>query len=191
MKKLLATFFTSLFFLNIPANADDSIPTDEWTDIGKMQEAWDGQEMITDDQFDKIIEQRTKRAKEKAEKKFKKKVGEALVPNIQSETNINTLREIAQDYPTLLVPTTLTYENNSIVPGFYRVIAAKSKTGNFFINFYQGSNLIAKLPAVETDNDFEAETINYAKIIYTENEQRAKVVYGCLEYNLVAETGTK
>lgn len=156
-----------------------------------MQDAWDGQKIITDDQFEKIIQQRTGKAKEKEEKRFKKKVGEAIVPNNNAETNISTLRQIAQDYPTLLVPTTLLSESTVITPGFYRVLAAETKDGLFFINFYQGNNLIGKIPAVETDDDYNAETINYAKIIYSEKDNRAKIVYGCLDYNLVAETTTK
>lgn len=191
MKRLFPIFFTCLLFSAIPTIAEESNVTDEWNDIGKAQDAWDGQKIITDDQFDKIIEQRTKKQKEKDEKWFKKKVGEALIPETQSETNITSLRKMAEDYPTLLVPKALSFGETLIPTGFYRILAAKNKNGKFFINFYQGNKLVGKIPAKETNNDYEAETINYAKIIYTESEQRAKIVYGCLEYNLVAETYTK
>ncbi len=171
--------------------ADDAASGDEWSDIGKMQGAWDGQKIITDDQFDKIIEQRTKKSKDKQEKQFKKKVGESIVPQNSEVGNLMTIRQIAEDYPTLLVPKTLISGHVEIAPGFYRVISAKNKAGKNYINFYQGSTLIGKIPAHETDNDFGAETINYAKIIYAENGGRAKVVYGCLEYNLAADADTK
>ena len=191
MKRLISLLFTGLFFVVSPALSDEVDANDEWTDIGKMQNAWDGQEIITDDQFDKIIEQRTKRSKEKAQKKFKKKFGEAIVPAEQTETNLTTLRKIAEDYPTLLVPKTLSFNEITIPTGFYRVLAAKNKQNNFFINFYQGNTLIGKIPAKETENDYDSETINYAKIIYADNDKRAKVIYGCLDYNLVAEIYTK
>lgn len=171
---------------------EDTSPGDDWSDISKMQGAWDNQKIITDDQFEKVIEQRTAKSKQKQEKKFKKKYGEALVPNNSSETStLKSIRQVAQEYPTLLVPKTLLYDEVVIPPGFYLVIAAKNKNNEIFINFYQGNSLIGKIPAMETDDDFGAETINYAKIIYAENDSRAKVVYGCIDYNLVANTGTK
>lgn len=191
MKKLFLILFTSFLICTSALAADDSGSSDEWSDIGKMQDAWDGQKIITDEQFEKIIEQRTKKSKEKQEKKFKKKVGEAINPNNINETNLTTLRKLAENYPTLLVPKTIFVKNEVITPGFYRVLAAKTKKGKFFINFYQGSSLIGKIPAKETQNDYNAETINYAKIIYIENDLKAKIVYGCLDYNLVAETWTK
>jgi len=191
MKKLFILFFT-LSLISTPAFcAEDGAISDEWSDIGKMQDAWDGQKIITDDLFEKLIKQRTQKANEKAAKRLKKKLGEPIDPNNSTTVNVDTIKNIAQDYPTLLVPKTLLNGASQIPPGFYRVLAAQSKDGRFFINFYQGSSLVAKLPARETDNDFGAETINYAKIIYTQNDSRAKVVYGCLDYNLIAETGTK
>ena len=78
MKRLISLLFTGLFFVVSPALSDEVDANDEWTDIGKMQNAWDGQEIITDDQFDKIIEQRTKRSKEKAQKNSKKNLEKPL-----------------------------------------------------------------------------------------------------------------
>lgn len=191
MKKLFI-LISAIIFLSAQAYcAEDSTTSDEWSDIGKIQDAWDGQKIITDDMFEKIIKQRTQKPKEKAEKRLKKKLGEPIDPNNSTTVNVDTIKNLAQDYPTLLVPKTLLSGEIIIPPGFYRVLAAESKDGQFFINFYQGSNLIGKIPALETENDFETETINYAKIIYTQNDSRAKIVYGCLDYNLVAETGTK
>lgn len=191
MKKFLSILFSILIINSLYASAEETTPTDEWSEIGNMQDAWDGQKIITDDQFEKIIEQKTRHSKEKEKKRFRKKVGEAINPNFQTETNMKEIKKMAEDYPTLLVPKALIIDNIVIPTGFYRVLAAKSKQENFYINFYQGNNLIGKIPATETKDDYGAETINYAKIIYTDQDQRAKIVYGCLEYNLVAETGTR
>ena len=189
MKKFLWLFCISTILTSSAtycAELDSIDELDEWNNIGKMQDAWNGQQIITDDQFDKVIEQKTKYSKEKAERKFKKKMGEALIKGEQPEVNVGTLKEIAQDYPTLLVPTNLRYGETQISPGFYRIISAKNKENKYTINFYQGNKLIGKIPAQETQNDFDAETINFAKIIYSNNDKKAQFVYGCLEYNLVA-----
>lgn len=186
MKKLLWLFCISILLCSSAISADDLDAIDDWSDFNKIQEAWDNQKVVTDDEFEKVIEQKTKASKEKAEKKFKKKYGEALIKGEKPEINIGTLREIAQDYPTLLVPTSLSNTTTHISPGFYRIISAKNKNNQYTINFYQGNNLIGKIPAIETQEDFDAETINFAKIIYSNNDKKAKIVYGCLEYNLEA-----
>ena len=187
MKRLLGLICIGILSTTTSVMADDTTFSDDWSDIGKMQNAWDGQKIITDDEFNKVIEQRTKHSKEKADKKFKKKMGEALIKGEQLEVNLRTLKELAQDYPTLLVPTNLIHEKTIIAPGFYRIIAGKNKQNQYTINFYQGNKLAGKFPAVETNNDFDSETVNFAKIIYSNNDKKAKIVYGCLEYNLIAD----
>ena len=186
MKKILSLICIVLLTQSPISSAEITDNYDDWGDIGNIQDSWDSQEVITDDQFEKVIEQKTKHSKEKAEKKFKKKMGEALIKE-EPQMNINKLREMAEDYPTLLVPTNIIYKNTQITPGFYRIISAKNKQNQYFINFYQGNNLIGKIPAIETQDDFDAETVNFAKIIYSNNNQKAKLIYGCLEYNLVAD----
>ncbi len=185
MKKVLSLAFIFILFTTSTVCADELDAFDDWSDFGKIQDAWNGQQIITDDEFDKVIEQKTRPAKEKAEKKFKKKMGEALIKGEQPQVNVGELKEITQDYPTLLVPTILTYKDTQISPGFYRIIAAKNKLNEYTINFYQGNNLMGKIPAIETQDDFDAETINFAKIIYSNNDKKAKIVYGCLDYNLI------
>ena len=187
MKKLLSLICIIILSMQASAIADETAISDDWSEIGNMEHAWDGQKIISDEEFEKVIEQRTKKSKEKADKKFKKKMGEALIKGEHPEVNIGTLKEIAQDYPTLLVPTNITYKDTTIVPGFYRIIAGKNKQNQYTINFYQGNKLVGKLPAVETNEDFDADTINFAKIIYSNNDKKAKIVYGCLEYNLIAD----
>ena len=187
MKKLLWLFCISAILTASPAKSEDDLNSiDEWRDISNIQDAWNGQQIITDDQFNKVIEQKTKHSKEKAQKRFKKKMGEALIKGEQPQMNIGELKEIAQDYPTLLVPTNIKYGDIQITPGFYRIIAGKNKQEQYTINFYQGNKLVGKIPATETQEDFDSETINFAKIIYTNNDKKAKIVYGCLEYNLEA-----
>ena len=129
MKKFLSLMIISSFCLSVaflPAFSDD-IATDEWSDIGKMQNAWDGQKIITDDMVDKIIEQRTKKDREKQKKRFKRKVGEAINPNAYEETNVNAIRKIAEDYPTLLVPKTLMVDDVQIPTGFTEFWLRKQK----------------------------------------------------------------
>ena len=189
MKKVTTLFLTSII-LSSPVFAEDTAPTDEWSDISEMSGAWDGQKIITDDLFEKVIEQKTKYSKEKQEKKQKKKFGEAIAPVSADMGNLMSLDKMAEDYPTLLVPKTLVFNDTEIPIGFYRVISANTTKGKY-INFYQGNSLIGQILAKETEDDFNTETINYAKIIFSETDNSAKLIYGCLDYNLIAEITTK
>ena len=127
MKKIITLTFLLLLLGSAAYCEDEASTGDEWSDIGEMQDAWDGQKIITDDMFEKVIKQRTQKANEKAEKKLKKKLGEPIDPNNSNTINTNTLKTMTQDYPTLLVPKTLIMEQAVIPTGFYRVLAAKNK----------------------------------------------------------------
>lgn len=91
---------------------------------------------------------------------------------------------------TVLLPTeSMTKDEKQIIPiGFYKLVADidKTKEKNHYINLYQGHRLIAKIEARETLEDFGQESINFAKIIQTD-DTILKVIYGSLDVNLEAD----
>ena len=97
----------------------------------------------------------------------------------------NVLKDLKDDYPTVMIPVTLiTSEKTEITPGFYRILSAKNNE-EYFINFYQGNSLVAKIKAKNTGNDFNQKSLNYAKVIPKDNNFM-NVIYGDIDCNLEA-----
>ena len=139
-----------------------------------------------------------KKKKKKKEEKKKPKgapLWEQNVPDAEEKTPSNdisgVLKNIKEDYPTAMLPVTLiTPQMTEIPPGYYRILSAKNDYG-YFINFYQGNQLIAKVKANETENDYEQKTLNYVKLLTKDNEKQAKIIYGDLDCNLETTVNIK
>lgn len=185
MKKILALFLV-IFACHTSVFAADDFGSDDWGSIQNLQDAWDGQRIIKDADFEKVIQQRTKQPS----KKQQKKTG-AETYTLPSQNELDFATKPDEVCVTLLVPQTL-YTKDGILPmGYYRAAKGTEPDGKHFINFYEGSNLIAKVYAYETQNDYNQKSISYLKIVYQENEGTAKIIYGCLDYNLEADAQLK
>ena len=167
-------------FAQLAVFAED---VDFWDEPVKIDNAAKSQEQaVTDQEFNKVLNLFKKKQTAKEEKK-KKKMGTPMNPDIENQPDMKILNNLYDSYPTLMVPVTLvTTDRQKIEPGYYRVMSVK-KPEQCFINFYQGNSLIAKVKAVETENDYGQKTLNYVKII-TEQDNKAKIIYGDLDCNL-------
>lgn len=174
---------------NSPVLCADTTNSSDLDGILDNLDSWDGQKIITDQEFEKVMK-KYENKETKTEKKKKKKLGELLTPTLNAG-EIQSIVQMEEFYPTILIPLELISKEKEVPVGFYSVISAKAHNGETFINLYQGRELIVKLPARITEEDFEADTINFAKIVYEENRGRAKIIYGCIDYQLVAEVYTK
>lgn len=160
--------------------ADDADFWDEPVQIDR--DAKSQEKTVTNAEFEKVLNFFQKKKKEKEEKK-KKKMGAPANPDIENQSDMSILSNLYDSYPTLMVPVTMiTNDGQEIPPGYYRVMSVK-KTNEFFINFYQGNSLIARVRSYETTNDYKSETLNYVKIIPNSNNT-AQIVYGDLDCNL-------
>ena len=50
------------------------------------------------------------------------------------------------------------------------------------MKFYQAHFLIAEVPAVETQDDFNQETVHFVKIL-DNGEKQVKIIFGSLDFN--------
>ena len=131
-----------------------------------------------------------KKKKKKEEKKKPK--GNPVWQNNNIDENTEpqdmvsgALKQQKQDYPTVMIPVTLiTPSHTEIPPGYYRILSAKNDNG-YFINFYQGNSLIAKVKALNTGNDYNQKSLNYAKVIPI-SDVYMKVIYGDIDCNIEA-----
>ena len=188
MKKILSSLAIYFILLaNIPAIAAD----DFWDEPMKIDEAAKNQEKsVTNQEFEKVMQFFEKNKKKKEEKKKPKGAPiwqQGSTENEETPSNdiSGVLKDIKEDYPTAMLPVTLiTPQQTEIPPGYYRILSAKNDNG-YYINFYQGNQLIAKVKALNTGNDHNQKSLNYAKLIPF-NDEYMKVIYGDIDCNLEA-----
>jgi len=193
MLRFLGFILIFTIFSIIPAFADDM---DFWDEPIKIDsDAKSQQKAVTDQEFEKVMEHFEKNKNKKSKKKAPKgtPIGpQVTIPNedeIQT-SDPNSFKVTYESYPTVMVPVTLTiYGENDITPGYYRVLSVH-KNNQYYLNFYQGNNLIAKVPAINTGNDHNQKSLNYAKLIPV-NDYYMDVIYGDIDCNIEARLDIK
>ena len=187
MKKFFILLL-SLIFLNqiLPVFADD---TDFWDEPLKVDQAAKNQEKaVTNQEFEKVMKF-FERKKKKQEEKNRPK-GAPIGPQIQEGAALpdaNSFKVTYESYPTVMIPVTLLTPNlTEIPPGYYRILSVKNGN-NYYLNFYQGSSLIAKVAAINTGNDHNQKSLNYAKVLPVENDSYMNVIYGDIDCNIEAK----
>ena len=182
MKKILIIVMFLSLIIARPSQADetnagtggieDSMPYGDTFD-----NPFAGQKQISDEDFQKTL----KSVKDKQNKK-KKAVKPFKGQNFNGENNGGYLDETAEKTIILGVPLNLINGDGTEIPtGHYKIVGEKDKD-KVFLNFYQSYTLIAKVPAIETNNDFNEPTINFVKLL-PYNEKRIKIIYGSLDFN--------
>lgn len=187
MKKFFILLL-SLIFLNqiLPVFADD---TDFWDEPLKVDQAAKNQEKaVTNQEFEKVMKF-FERKKKKQEEKNRPK-GAPIGPQIQEGAALpdaDSFKVTYESYPTVMIPVTLLTPNlTEIPPGYYRILSVKNGN-NYYLNFYQGSSLIAKVAAINTGNDHNQKSLNYAKVLPVENDSYMNVIYGDIDCNIEAK----
>lgn len=152
---------------------------DIFSDITDFSNDWAKQKVIPTGDFEKTLE----KMKGNERKKGRNAPTELMPSSILSD---DIQDELKKEYaPTILVPTTLIYENGIIPTGFYKISGAQDNKANYYINFYQGLTKIATIPAYETAKNNDSENINYSKFSAI-NEEMGKVYFGTLDFNIEA-----
>lgn len=185
--RLLLTIITLLLVLvSIPVYADDdSMPSGGVEDLmnytNSVENAFAGQKPITDEEFNKVYNQ-VKAAKDKKKKKSKKDKP-FKGRSFNEENNGGYINETAEKNILLSVPTALINGDGTEIPvGHYKIVGEQAKDGTTYINFYQSSTLVARVPAINTDNDFDQTSINFVQL-FPYNEERVKVIFGSMDFN--------
>lgn len=167
MKKLLLL----ITFLIISCNlvfADGDL----WDNFGDSNVY--GQQAVSDEDFENAL---------KSKQKKKKKDKNALEGESFSQSNeTNLINDTSKELPVLLIPLNLKINEKYTIPiGHYQVEG--EKVGNeVFIKLYQAHDLIAKLSAEETNEDFEEEAINFVKL-NPHGDYHVMIIYGGLDFN--------
>lgn len=181
-KKFLLTLITMILSFNLIGYAED------WSSYDNIDNAWDGQKSITNKQFEETMDalQAKKKKKEaKAREKAIRKVkGSSLTPDMDAHKDEITPQSPQQDFEEgelISIPIDFVSNGKFIDRGYYKVTGVK-QDDKVFILLYQAHNLVAKLPARETDDDFNEPAIQFTKLLPV-NDHKMKIIYGCIDFN--------
>lgn len=169
MKKLIAIIFTLIFFCGNVSLAEG----DMWDYFGDQNSY--GQKAVSDEEFDQALESKTKKRK-KRDKNIPK--GEEF--HQSNETQF--IKDAEKELPILCVPVNLSVGENEVLPiGHYQVMGEK-KNGKPYLKFYQAHYLMAEIPAKETHDDFNQETVHFVNLL-DNGEKQVKIIFGSLDFN--------
>lgn len=168
MKKFFVILFLLIFSVPVEVLAEGDL----WDNFGDTNVY--GQKPVSDEEFQQALD--SKKGKKKRDKNIPK--GESFSQSNETEMLSNKSKEL----PILLIPMPLKVFDNGIIPiGHYQVEGVK-ENGNVYLKLYQAHDLIAKLPAQETNDDFGEPTINFVKLL-PHGDYHVKIIYGGIDFN--------
>lgn len=186
MKKIftfLAIICLSLLGTCVMADDVDMPSTgDLWDNWNNSQDFYgQNKKGVSDEEFNKTID----KLKEKQNKGglFKKRIvpkGEEFSQS--NETEVINEQSNKDSLPVVCIPVELAVGDGVLPVGHYQVKGEKNDDGSIVLKFYQAQYLMAQFPAIETTDDFDEDTITFAKWI-PEGENKIKVIFGSMDFN--------
>ena len=167
MRKFLSILLIIFFASNNIVFAEGDL----WDNFGDSNIY--GQKPVSDKEFEQALE--SKKGKKKRDKNIPK--GESFSQSNETEQITNTTKEL----PVLLIPLNLKTDNTYIPVGHYQVEGVR-ENGQTFLKLYQAHDIIAKLHANETNDDFNEPTINFVKLL-PHGKTHVQIIYGGIDFN--------
>lgn len=181
-KKIVLFLIISMFALPICAEEVD------WSKYDNIDNAWDGQKVISNKQFEETMNaleaKKNKKMNRQKEKAIRKVKGSSLHDNMDAhKDNIEsqTPLEEAEECQVINIPVNFVSNGKIIDCGFYKVVGEKKDDG-VYLELYQAHNLIARIKARETQDDFDQEFIQFVKLI-PDTDTRMKLIFGSVAFN--------
>ena len=168
MRKIITILFAIIFFAGNASFAEGEM----WDYFGDQNVY--GQKPVSDKEFEQALE--SKKKKKKRDKNIPK--GEEF--HQSNETQF--IKQAEEEMPVLCVPANIRLSEDEILPvGHYQVDGEK-KNGKLYLKFYQAHYLMAEIPAVETQEDYDQETVHFVKIL-DNGEKQLKIIFGSIDFN--------
>lgn len=189
MKKFFVLIVIFSFLCGCSFATDDLMYTnDMWDhygeDITKGMEA----KPVSDEEFEKAIQQvdsKVNKWKNWAEKRKQPK-GENFSQSNETEV-LNQEHGEDKSLPILSLPSEIEVQGDCIPIGHYQVLGEKLDNGETVLNLYQANYLIARINAIETQDDFNKDEILFADwVVENEENNIIKIIYGSLDFNAFA-----
>ena len=100
-----------------------------------------------------LIKDELEKRKNAKKIKAEKKAGQMLMKNTES-SETDFLSKFDEQYPLLNLTVPLEISGTVVPVGHYKVVGSKNN-GKVYLNLCQSYNVVAKIPAVETEDDFK------------------------------------
>lgn len=166
---------------------------ESWDDYSGLDRLWDGQKSITNKEFEdvmNVLEEKKNKKSAKQKKKQIKKIGgggTSLHNELNPDKEIKELAPLKknEEEHLLNIPVNIIADETPLEKGFYRVIGEKDKDGNIYLMFYQSQFLKGKIKAIETNDDYDENNLNFVKLI-PYNDDFVQILFGSLDFNAYA-----
>lgn len=185
MKKFLTTFFVILLFSNCSFAEDDFIDMDmNLIDSPSIS----GRKAVTQEQFDKAMEQKQNRSRGLIQK-FRDFLGRNKPENDPNLKNFKSdipnemgmsAKEIYAQKPNVILSSDIIDSYGQIIPKGHYQISYVENGESKSINFMQGLNTYGSIKAIDTKDNWESNSIIYARIVYP-SENVAKIIFSNLD----------
>lgn len=183
MKKFLSILFAFFILCSAPVKSAES--DDLWDNFGIDVTPPKESKYVSDEEFDKAFDQMNSKVN-----KWKKRLQNKNVPKGEefSQSNeteiINNNQGEDATLPVISLPVELSFGDGIVPVGHYQIKGEKINDIPV-LSFYQANDLILRLPATETNEDFDKEEILFADWIEDSNN-KLKIIYGSLDFNAYA-----
>jgi len=183
MKKIFVVFLMFIFVtmalptLAVDGTSSGGFDEDMTENYKTMDNAFNGQKKITDEEFQKTLDavKAKQGKKKKANKPFKGK-------DFNDENSGGYLNETADKNLLLSIPAALTNGDGTEIPiGLYKIVGTRVGD-DVFLDFYQSATRVARVPAIETNFDFDKMAINFVEWSAYDSK-RIKIIYGSMDFN--------
>lgn len=190
MKKILTLgLFIALAITASPLAIADDVDApatgDLWDNWNTRQDEREAKP-VSDEDFDKAlkqVDQKVNKWKNWAEKRKIPK-GEEFSQSNETEIINNEQEKADNSLPVLTFPFELQIGEDYMPVGHYQIKGEKVD-GTVVFKFYQGNIKMAQIPATETNDDFNSETITFSKW-EAQGDNEIKIMYGSMNLNAYA-----
>ena len=183
MRNKIIGILAIMFLFTSAVFADEFDGGKDWSTLSDVENAWDGQKIIKNADYEKIVNELEKRKNAK-KLRAQKKAGQTLMKDGSGGNESDFLSKFDEQYPLLNLTVPLELPNVTVPVGHYKVIGSKAN-GKVYLNLCQAYNVVGKIPAVETEDDFDQNEINFIKVEDLGNNV-LKILYGSMKFNAYA-----
>ncbi len=172
MKKIFVLLYILIFMAGNASFADGDL----WDNFGDQNVY--GQQPVTDEDFEKALE--SKKGKKKRDKNIPK--GEEF----RQSNETDSINQMPETLPVVCVSAPIKLSEDAVLPVGHYQAKGELKNGTPVIKLYQSKDLMAEIPAVETNDDFNEPEVNFIKMIDAGNDNQVKFIFGSMDFNAYA-----
>jgi len=186
MRRFLFLLTLILVFSSpVPAAEDLMYTNDMWDSYGSSINEGQEAKPVTDEEFEKAVKQKDAKVNKWRNWAQKRKIPKGENFSKSNETEV-LKKEHGEDksLPIISLPFEISLSQGVIPVGHYQV-KGEIIDGKPVLNFYQASDLVARISATETNDDFNQEEILFANWELVD-DNTIRLIYGSLDFNAYA-----